>query len=284
VSADRAILESIACPYCGGAKDVPWAEERGFRVVRCASCRLIYVNPRPTLGAIEQAVRTGAHGAAAPGLEVTARRVPGKVRRYEKVLAGLFSDLWAGTTPVSWLDVGAGYGELLEAVSKLAPPGSRLEGLEPMRPKALAARQRGLAVIEDYLRPTHPKVQVISFVDVYSHVPDFRTFLADVRAVLEPGGEIFMETGNLADLDDRSQFPGELGVPDHLVFAGEEQLRGYLADAGFEIAGIVRHRVDGAVNFAKIIAKKILGRPAQLRLPYTSRYRQLLIRARSRPQ
>lgn len=284
MNTDGAILESIACPYCRGTKDALWAEERGFRVVRCASCNLIYVNPRPSLGAIELAVRTGAHGAAAPGLEVTARRIPGKVRRYEKVLAGLFSDLWAGTTPIAWLDVGAGYGELLEAVSKLAPPGSRLEGLEPMRPKALAARQRGLTVIEDYLRPTHPKVQVISFVDVFSHVPDFRAFLADVRAVLEPGGEIFMETGNLADMEDRRQFPDELGVPDHLVFAGEEQLRGYLEDAGFEIAGVVRHRIDGAVNFAKIIVKKILGRPAHLRLPYTSRYRQLLIRARSRPQ
>jgi hypothetical protein len=123
-------------------------------------------------------------------------------------------------------------------------------------------------------------VQLVSFVDVFSHVPDFGAFLRDVRAVLEPGGEIFMETGNLADLDDRAEFPDELGVPDHLVFGGEAQLRRYLGQAGFEVTRIARQRVDGAVNFAKCAVKKLLGRPASLRVPYTSNYRQLLLRAR----
>jgi 2-polyprenyl-3-methyl-5-hydroxy-6-metoxy-1,4-benzoquinol methylase len=181
---------------------------------------------------------------------------------------------------VSWVDVGAGYGELLEAVSRLAPAGSRIEGLEPMRPKATAARARGLLVTEDYLRPTHAQVQFVSFVDVFSHLPDFRAFLADVRSVLLPGGEIFMETGNLADAEDRNEFADELGVPDHLVFAGERHLRGYLAEAGFEVVRVERHRVDGMVNTAKCMVKAMIGRPTQLRIPYTSRYRQLLIRAR----
>jgi SAM-dependent methyltransferase len=260
----------------------PWTEERGFQVVRCTQCRLLYVNPRPAAQEIEQAVRTGVHGGTAAGLEVTARRVPAKVAYYVDRLRRLFADRWSSGEPVSWLDVGAGYGELLEAVAQLAPPGSRLQGLEPMRPKAAAAVARGLDVVADYLRPTHPKMQVVSFVDVFSHVPDFRAFLADVRAVLVPGGEIFMETGNLADVNHRSEFPDELGLPDHLVFAGEAQLARYLSDAGFELTQLRRQRIDGAVNTAKCLAKRLLGRPARLRMPYTSRYRQLLVRARMR--
>jgi SAM-dependent methyltransferase len=269
----------VPCPLCGGSRHGEWAQERGFTVVRCEACRLLFVNPQPAQETIDKAVRTGVHEG---GLDVTARRVPAKVSYYVSRLRGLFDDLWASGVPVSWLDVGSGYGELLEAVSQLAPRGSRLQGLEPMLPKAAAARKRGLDVRSEFLQRTHhPKVQVVSFVDVFSHVPDFRDFLGDVRGVLQPGGEIFMETGNLADLEDRREFVDELGLPDHLVFAGEVQLRRYLEESGFEVTRIERQRVDDALGFAKCVAKKLLGRPAHLRMPYTSRYRQLLIRARA---
>lgn len=275
-------LETIACPFCDSARYQPWAEEIGFMAVRCQDCALIYCNPRPSLKAINAAVRTGAHGDDAQGLNVTARRVSAKVRSYRRVLAGLFDDIWAHRRPISWLDVGAGYGEVLEAVTALAPAGSHVEGLEPMRPKAQKARERGLTITEDYLRPEHSRVDIISVVDVFSHIPDFNAFLVDVRNVLKPGGEIFVETGNLADLARRDEFPGELGLPDHLVFAGENQLIGYLDYAGFDVVRINRRRVDGVINLAKNVVKKLIGRPAALGLPYTSKYRQLLVRARLR--
>jgi len=276
--------EAIACPYCGAHEFAAWADERGFTAVRCKACALIYVNPRPTLGSIDAAVRTGAHGDEAQGLSVVSRRVEAKVARYEKIFSQLFDDVWRSGKPISWLDVGAGYGEVIEAVARLAPAGSRIEGLEPMKPKATEARARGLVITEDYLRPTHSKVAFVSVVDVFSHIPSFGEFLSDVRSVLEPGGEIFVETGNLADLERREDFPGELGLPDHLVFAGESHLRGYLERAGFEIVRIEATRIDDVTNLLKNIVKKLLGRPVTIGMPYSSKYRQLLIRARLRPQ
>ena len=184
--------------------------------------------------------------------------------------------------PVSWLDVGAGYGEILEAITSLACPGSKIVGLEPMKPKAEHAKARGLNIIEDYLRPDRDRVDFVSTVDVFSHIPQFDRFLDDVKSVLNKGGEIFVETGNLADVAARKDFPGELGLPDHLVFAGEAHIRGFLERAGFEIVGLERVRIDGITNLAKNAAKKILGRPVRVTLPYTSAYRQLLVRARLR--
>ena len=277
-------LESIPCPYCNSWLHLPWAEEIGFRAVRCQRCALIYCNPRPSLSSIDSAVRTGTHGDKANGLNVTASRRAAKVTYYRRVFGKLFEDIWKRGQPISWLDVGAGYGEVLEAVAGLAPSGSCIEGLEPMRPKAQSARARGLTVTEDYLRPEHPKVDVVSAVDVFSHLPSFGSFLVDVRSVLKPRGEIFVETGNLADLEQREEFPGALGLPDHLVFAGEKQLIGYLETGGFEVLRIERRRTDGLVNLAKNVVKKLIGRPSGLGLPYTSRYRQLLVRARLRPQ
>jgi SAM-dependent methyltransferase len=277
------ILETIACPYCASSRHHAWAQELGFTTVRCADCGLLYCNPRPAAAFIDAAVRTGAHGPEAQGLVVTARRIAGKVARYHRVFSEMFDDLWSAGRPISWLDVGAGYGEVLEAVNALAPAGSRICGLEPMHPKAVKARERGLTIVEDYLRPGQPKVQVISVVDVFSHIPDFGAFLGDVCAVLEPGGELYVETGNLADLATRDEFPGELGLPDHLVFAGEKHLLGYLDRAGFDIVRIRRWRIDGIANLAKNIAKKVLGRPAAFGVPYTSKYRQIQVRARLRP-
>ena len=275
-------IEVIPCPYCGLFEHRVWAYELGYAAVRCSNCDFLYVNPRPTLGSIDSAVRTGAHGADAAHLDVRSRRLEGRVGHYAAVFRRMFNDLWSRGKPVAWLDVGAGYGEILEAVTSLAPAGSQLRGLEPMAPKAKVARSRGLTIIEDYLRPGQDKVDVISVVDVFSHIPDFGAFLKDVSATLNPGGEIFVETGNLADVKDRSDFPGELGLPDHLVFAGESHLLGFLDRAGFDPVRIERQRIDGMRNLAKNFIKKVIGRPAGLAWPYTSKYRQLLVRARLR--
>jgi SAM-dependent methyltransferase len=279
---NRTVGETIACPYCGATESFVWAVEIGFTAARCPGCALIYVNPRPPLASIDHAVRTGSHGEEASHLNVVSRRIDAKVARYRRLFARLFDDVWTAGRPIGWLDVGAGYGEIVEAVGALAPPGSRVEGLEPMAPKAAQARARGLTITEDYLRPGRPKVGFVSIVDVFSHIPDFDAFLADVASVLEPGGEIFVETGNLADLKRREEFPGELGLPDHLVFAGEKHLLGYLDRAGFEVVRLERQRIDGLTNLAKNLVKRLLGRPVTLAVPYTSSYRQLLVRARMR--
>jgi SAM-dependent methyltransferase len=276
-------LEHISCPYCASNRHWPWAQELGFTTVRCEDCGLLFCNPRPTAALIDAAVRTGAHGEEAQGLVVSARRIDGKVDSYRRLLGRLFDDLWQGGETVSWLDVGAGYGEVLEAVSSLAPAGSQIVGLEPMHPKAVRARERGLKIIEDYLRPGLAPVDVISLVDVFSHLPDFGAFLEDLKHTLRPGGQLFLETGNLADLEARSEFPGELGLPDHLVFAGERHIVGYLSRAGFEIVRIERERIDGWLNLAKNVAKLALGRPSALSVPYRSAYRQLRVRARLLP-
>jgi SAM-dependent methyltransferase len=271
-------LVRVACPNCGADMPDPFAAERGFTLVRCGACRLLYVSPRLSDELIDAAVRSGVHAEEAAGLVVTARRDDGKVMRYRRLFADLFPDLWQGPS-IAWLDVGAGYGEVVEAVSSLAPAGSKVRGLEPMAPKAAAARARGLDIIEAYLDPSLGPVDVLSIVDVFSHIPDFNAFLAGVRDVVPIGGSLFMETGNLADCESRSEFADELGLPDHLVFAGERHLADFLGRAGFEIRDIRRRRIDTPLFFAKTVAKKLLGRSAIVRLPYTSRYRSLCLRA-----
>ena len=114
--------ELVVCPYCGAREFSAWAEELGFTAVRCKSCALIYVNPRPTLASIYSAVRTGAHGDEAQGLDVRARRIGRKVKYYRRVFGILLTMFGAAVGRSLGWTFGAGYGEVLEAERRSRQP------------------------------------------------------------------------------------------------------------------------------------------------------------------
>ncbi len=273
-------VEEIACPLCERTEYEAWTVENGYSAVKCSHCGLIYVNPRPAADLIATGVETGVHVEVDHERDAVAYRIGKKVKRYQRIFGALFADVWARDTPISWLDVGAGYGEILESVMALAPEGSRIAGVEPMKPKADDARSRGLPVTNGYLADIDEKFEYLSVVNVFSHIPDFHSFMQEARQVLVPGGELFVETGNIGDLDSVKQVPTDLDLPDHLVFAGEQNMIDYLAEAGFSIVAIERGRKDGFVNFLKNFARKAMGRNVTFAVPYTSPYRTLRIRAK----
>ncbi len=277
-SGSSALVDRV-CPYCAHGESGLWAVERGFKVVRCSACDFLYLNPVPGDEARDEAVRSGAHGAS-DDMDISERHVPKKTALYRNILGAQFSDVWAAGRPVTWMDVGAGYGEIVEAVTSLAPAGSKIIGVEPMRPKALAAQARGLNIINDYVGPSTPKCNYASVVNVFSHINDFGKFIGEVRDALSTDGEIFVETGNAADLALRTEFPGTLGLPDHVAFAGEKHIIGFLRRHGFEIISVRRDRIDGLAYTAKNLVKRIIGRDVHVKLPYASNYRTLRVRAR----
>jgi hypothetical protein len=130
-----------------------------------------------------------------------------------------------------------------------------------------------------YLDGLNRTYDFVSLVNVFSHLPDFRGFLLQLRAKLNSFGELYLETGNVADMQ-RSQFSGVLSLPDHLTFAGEKHITGFLEQAGFSIVRVERRRIDTLWELMKDLIRKALGQPVKLRLPYTSPYRSLMIRAK----
>ncbi|BFP41096.1 hypothetical protein FGF1_19410 [Flavobacteriaceae bacterium GF1] len=272
--------ELISCPCCKKSESYPWAVENGFTAVKCLNCGFVYVNPRPVEFLINDAVKTGVHSDVDHNRTAIARRVKSNIPLYEKTIGEMYSDVWSEHKKISWLDIGAGYGEFIEAISRLATSDSKILGIEPMKPKVENALKRGLNIKECYLKDINEQFDYISLVNVFSHIPEFDVFLIELKKILAPGGEFFMETGNIGDLSSYKEVPSELDLPDHLVFAGEENIFTFLNNAGFEIVAIKRRRKDGFINFAKSIIKKMMGRQITLALPYTSKYRSLLIRAK----
>jgi len=274
--------EIVNCPLCGSNKFGPWSSENGYQCVRCGGCRLLYVNPRPCQDLIDKGVQLGVHLEENLNLNVVGRRAAWKVSKSRKLLQENFLDFQTRTNPVRWLDVGAGFGEFVEALTEYLPAGSACEGIEPMAPKAEFARSRGLRIRQAFLSEVTEKYDVVSILDIFSHIPNFHSFLQEIKSVLRPEGEVFIKTGNGADLESRSQIPGPLTLPDHLVFAGESHIRRFLQEGGFDVVSLRACRVDGFIHSAKNLVKWLLRKPVCLGVPYTSRLRTIYIRARLR--
>ena len=281
-TSEPAGVERVPCPLCKGLQDEPWAEENGFHCVRCRGCGLLFVNPRPRAESIDQGVQLGVHTVESTALHVVGARSAWKIPMFKKVLSDMFPEFSQGDRPVRWLDVGAGFGELLESLKDVVPAGSVCEGIEPMIPKAEDCRRRGLAVRTSYLADVKERYDIVSIIDVFSHVPDFAAFLAEIKGVLHSRGEVFIKTGNGADIGPRGVLPDPLTLPDHLVFGGREHLRRVLDEAGFDMVSMSAHRMDGFRHTVRNVVKKLVGKPVCLGLPYTSPARVLYIRARLR--
>lgn len=271
-------LEHVSCYFCGSSEASVWGEEAGYRALKCDQCGLVYVSPRPRQEHIDEAARTGEHATERDALEVTGRYRRSRAREQKRVVRAMFGDL---PSPVRWLDVGAGFGELVEAVQHVFP-GSQVTGIEPNEAKRRAAAERGIRLDATALAELPARsFDVVSFMNVWSHLPDPEGFFRDAGNLLAERGRILVQTGTGGDLESAADYPDALLLPDHLSFAGERHVIGILERIGFTIEDVRRVRLDTLRFSAEAVVKRVLGRPARLRLPYRSPFRSLYVRARA---
>jgi len=223
--------------------------------VRCKDCGLVYVSPRPALASISRAAQTGMH-AGERSLEVTgAYGGPKRHAHYLSRLADLFGPGYFHGSGERWLDVGAGFGELLETLAIASGGSLRARGLEPNEAKAASARARHLDVSFVELSALGERFQYVSLLNVFSHLPDPPATLAELATVLEPGGELVLQTGNFAELE-RNEIPVSLELPDHLSFASERLLRRVLDKSGFTLLAIKTYPMYAAPRKRNMLRRK----------------------------
>jgi SAM-dependent methyltransferase len=246
----------VACYNCGCEEGTFYAEENGFTLRRCVQCGLLLLADRPSDDQISQAHKQGKH-TGLKQLDVTGKFAAGKIPRYISILRELFGDrLPVGT---KWLDVGCGHGELLVAIQTCYPGQVSVRGTEPNAQKRASALKRGLDVDYFDLESHNERYDVISLLNVYSHLPDPPRFLQSLSALLRPGGELLIETGDSAHLaPDEHHRPFYL--PDHLSFASEAIVVGILERIGFRVVGVRKYPFGGlgVKALVKEIAKTVL--------------------------
>jgi SAM-dependent methyltransferase len=229
-------LTVVSCYQCGSRESRPYADENGFQLVKCSSCGLLYVNPRPSDHTISQGARTGKHRGHAE-FERVGKFDEGKVRSYRRVLKRLTPP--SSLTKLKWLDIGAGHGEFLIALQAYGKLDTPPLGLEPGEEKRSAARRRGLHVEDETFVAAPAEFGGISLLNVYSHLPNPVEALARWGSWLRPGGYLLLETGDSAHLP----YPYHhkpFDLPDHLSFTNEQLLRGLLERVGFRVLRCVK--------------------------------------------
>ena len=140
------------------------------------------------------------------------------------------------------LDIGCGRGELLEV---FVHRGWEAIGIEPNREYALAARNKGIFVIEDVL--TEQIVEQVDTFDavllahVLEHLAHPEEMVSMIRRLLVPGGIFYCEVPN--DFNTLQEVavsvhnlrPWWIVLPDHLNYFSIKSLSEFIAGQGFEV-------------------------------------------------
>jgi SAM-dependent methyltransferase len=231
------MMIDVSCYNCRSDRHDFYAEENGFTLVKCTDCGLLFVTPRPRESDILAAHRVGKHHGAS-SFDITGVFDRGKLRPYLRVLGDIYDGhLASGTT---WLDIGCGHGEFMLAVQRYSQGRVTIEGVEPNQHKRASARRRHLDVHDSDAAPPSGHYDVISLLNVYSHLTDPVSSIAAWSRLLKPGGELLIETGDTADLASEDHCR-PLYLPDHLSFVSEAILRQVLERCGFVIVSVNKY-------------------------------------------
>ncbi|MGI0014415.1 MAG: class I SAM-dependent methyltransferase [Nitrososphaera sp.] len=147
----------------------------------------------------------------------------------------------ARTNP-SLVDIGSGYGMLLEEARELKAFGS-IVGVEPSEKLAAVSRNRGFAIIGKYaeqLDPEDVQADVATCFEVLEHVHDPRLFLLGIRAGLRSGGRLLLTTLTASGFDIQVLWENSKSVspPHHLNFLSIEGMRLLFEGCGYRVLKI----------------------------------------------
>jgi 2-polyprenyl-3-methyl-5-hydroxy-6-metoxy-1,4-benzoquinol methylase len=198
-----------------------------FPVVRCESCGLVRLNPRPDVSELSRIYPPNYYAYHLVDAEPDKRKGLGeriKERMYQRRLAALLRRLGKDGT-VRLLDVGCADGRLLDWY-KASKYGDRIEtyGIEMSEDAAEIARSRGHQVVAgrfevDTELPAGTFDLILAY-HVIEHVDDPRGFAARAAELLAPGGLFVVATPNFDSLDVRlfKRFWGGNHFPRHWTF------------------------------------------------------------------
>jgi SAM-dependent methyltransferase len=223
------------CPLCGSSATRQTFTDSGCALRVCAVCELFFTQPYPDSGLQHAMVHSGEYSA----IEILdcERRYQGERHYYDRHFRFIEEEC-AGAA--SLLDVGCGTGHLLERLQ--ARPGLRCTGIELNAQAAeFARRVSGCEVLEVPFEQFRggQRYDVITMINVLSHIPSFDGLFRSLRTALTPGGKVIIRTSEMSARVSRwNQL--HWGIPDDLHFLGLGTLDFLCAKYGFAIMRHIR--------------------------------------------
>lgn len=257
-------LIEVPCYNCNSSEYELYDTENGYNLVKCSSCGLLYVNPRPAEEDISKAKLTGVHEGETT-IATTGRYMHRKVARFNRILRKVYPGDELAQKESTWFDIGCGYGELIQSLNKISKGKVKAKGSELNEIKVAGAKKRNLDVDFYDIDNMGEQFDYLSLFNVWSHLPNPVEFLENLKKLLRPGGELLLETGHTSHLKKEHQhYPHYL--PDHLSFANQDIVENVLKNIGFEIVEthlfrspiypVLYNPLDVGIELAKIVLNK----------------------------
>lgn len=196
-------LETTNCDLCGSsnntlllqAGDYRYGHPEMFDIVKCRSCGLIYLNPRPTFEAINKLYEED----YTPIDKMDNLKQPNGSRKSLKKILGPFWYRIGGYYGISeikvegrFLDIGCAKGDTLEASRDM---GAEVYGIEVNPKSAEICKGKGLNVhcgtVEDSGYP-NDYFDSIWMSQVIEHLHSPKNSLKEIRRILKPGGRLYL--------------------------------------------------------------------------------------------
>ena len=222
------------CNCCGSTTWNELFSENGVHLGQCPECDLLYVKEMPTPETRMTEIEEG-HYADAAQVMLSAERQLESERILEARFRSFVTLAQEHVTGGRWLDIGCGAGLLLQLAQKA---GFDPEGLELNADRRLTAeRVGGFKVhgvpVEEAGIPDD-SFDVVSMINVFSHLTSPTDTFRELRRILRPGGILVMATGEMtAGVQKSHMLTWNLG--DHLYFLGDRTMAEYAERVGFEV-------------------------------------------------
>ncbi|MBM2830311.1 MAG: hypothetical protein HW411_1101 [Gammaproteobacteria bacterium] len=221
--------EMISCPVCGSESFTPLFQKQNEPFVRCESCMLVLINPRP---AHNQVLHTYDHDYS----EHYAIKGEKKLRRCRRWVNRVRKRYGQDGR---WLDIGCSVGFVVMAAGEAGFEGHGIDveswGIEYGR-KNFHLQNLRCGTLEEQHYPDH-YFKVISLYDVIEHVPDLNTLVAEIKRILAPGGVIDIITPDIGHwrVPRSLENWGEIKPSEHLYYFNRRTLSRLLQKHGLEI-------------------------------------------------
>ncbi len=218
------------CPLCRDSNHKPCFSVQSYKLVICDNCGLFFITPYPAMDDVHSTVSRCRYD----NLEIIDpdRHYRNSILNYDTLFSLIAPEIDGAA---SFLDVGCGTGHLLE----LAGRDTRLHraGVELNSGRAEYARKKTRCEI--FQTPIEQlnsgrQYDVITMINVLSHIPDFEKLFGSLKRLLTPDGKLILKAGEHSPKATRRTLP-DWGIPDHLHFLGLNTIE-YIADKyGFDI-------------------------------------------------
>jgi SAM-dependent methyltransferase len=233
-----------------------------FSAVRCRSCGLIYLNPRPSVSEFEKIYPSNYHAFDFSQKEfgiVYKIRARLEARR----LLSCFKDLPADARI---LDVGCGDGFHLNLLREYGKKSWSLEGIDMDKRAVDMAKKSGLIVhrgsVETIDLPEN-NYDLAFMIQTIEHLEKPVEVLQGIRKFLKPGGKLLIVTDNTGSLDfkfSKKNYWGGYHFPRHWNLFNRKSLTKLAVKTGFEVA--VFETQVSPVNWVYTIHNWLVGHKA----------------------